>query len=152
MERKEFIQLFGMGAAAILATGCLGGCSGSKDDNPTPAPGTGGGPTGPAGVDFTLDLTEPANAALNDPQKGYVYGASNAVIVAKLTDGSYIAVQAPCTHEGTTIVFEASSSMFRCPNHGSMFTANGTVANGPAARALKKYTVSRTGNTLRVTG
>ncbi|UOQ73875.1 QcrA and Rieske domain-containing protein [Hymenobacter cellulosilyticus] len=150
MERKEFIQLFGLGAAAVLATGCLGGCSGSKDDNPAPAPGQ-GGPTGSTGVDFTLDLTEPANAALNDPQKGYVYGANSAVIVARLTDGSYIAVQAPCTHEGTTLVFQASSSMFRCPNHGSLFNPNGTVANGPAERALKKYTVTQTGNTLRVT-
>ncbi|TGE26196.1 QcrA and Rieske domain-containing protein [Hymenobacter metallicola] len=151
MDRKEFIQLFGFGAAAVLATGCLGGCSSSKDSDPAPG-GNGGGGSGTTDVDFTLDLTDPANAALNDPARGFVYGASNKVIVAKLTNGNYIAVQAPCTHEGFTIVFEASVESFRCPSHGSMFNSDGTVANGPASRALKKYTVTRTGNSLRITG
>ncbi|MCB2378914.1 Rieske (2Fe-2S) protein [Hymenobacter sp. BT635] len=149
MERKEFIQLFGLGAAAVLATGCLGGCSGGSDDDPAPAP-TGG--TGATGVDFTLDLTDPANAPLNDPAVGFVYGAARRVIVARLTNGSYIAVQAPCTHEGFTIVFQAGANSFMCPNHGSMFNSDGTVAAGPATRALKKYTVTQTGNSLRVTG
>ncbi|TGE20270.1 Rieske (2Fe-2S) protein [Hymenobacter aquaticus] len=148
MERKEFIQLFGMGAVAVLATGCLGGCS-SKGGDPAPDNGGTGGATG---VDFTLDLTDPANADLNNPAIGYVYGASRRVIVAKLTDGTYIAVQAPCTHEGFTIVYQASASNFLCPNHGSLFNSDGTVAGGPATRALKKYTVTQTGNTLRVTG
>ncbi|RYU83833.1 QcrA and Rieske domain-containing protein [Hymenobacter persicinus] len=146
MERKEFIQLFGMGAAAVLATGCLGSCSSSKGSDPAPD-----ATNGPASVDFTLDLTAPDNAALNDPARGYVYGAGGQVIVAKTTAGGYLAVQAPCTHEGTRIQFQPSQGNFLCPNHGSLFNADGTVANGPAARALKKYTVTQTGTTLRIT-
>ncbi|SHI29446.1 cytochrome b6-f complex iron-sulfur subunit [Hymenobacter daecheongensis DSM 21074] len=148
MERKEFIHLFGLGAAAVLTTGCLGGCSGSKGDDPTPGSS---GPTGATSVDFTLDLTAPANADLQDPAKGYVYGAGGQVIVAKTTAGTYLAVQAPCTHQGTAILFQPGQGNFFCPNHGSQFNADGTVANGPAARPLKKYTVTQTGNSLRVT-
>ena len=148
MERKEFIQLFGLVAVSVL-TGCLGGCS--KDDGgsaPAPTPPTGGGS---AAIDFTLDLTAPANAPLNDPAVGYVYGAGNRVIVAKTTAGGYIAVAAPCTHQGTTVVFQRANNVFFCPNHGSNFNSDGTVANGPATAALKRYTVAQTSNLLRVT-
>lgn len=145
MERKEFIQLFGLGAISVLAGGCLGGCS--KDDNGnTPAPNP------PSGVDFTLDLTAPTSAPLNDPAVGYVYGANNQVIVAKTKAGGYIAVAAPCPHQGTRVVFQPNNNLFFCPNHASRFNNDGTVINGPATSALKKYTVTQTGSSLRVTG
>ncbi|TYZ07075.1 Rieske (2Fe-2S) protein [Hymenobacter lutimineralis] len=147
MERKEFIQLFGLGAVALLSGGCLGGCSSDKEDV-TPGPGTTPGPTK---IDFTLDLSAAANAALQDPAIGYVYGADGQVIVAKTTADTYLAVQAPCTHQGTPVAFFPAQNLFICPNHGSAFKPDGTVSNGPAARALTKYTVTQTGNTLRVT-
>ncbi|GAA4000793.1 Rieske (2Fe-2S) protein [Hymenobacter fastidiosus] len=148
MERKEFIQLFGLGAAAILTTGCLGGCSSTKGDDPTPGGGT---PPTPAAVDFTLDLGAPANAALNNPALGYVYNASGQVIVAKTKAGGYLAVQAPCTHQGVKVEFQPNEGNFLCPLHGSRFNADGTVVNGPAITALKQYTATQTGNSLRVT-
>ncbi|MCR5887641.1 Rieske (2Fe-2S) protein [Hymenobacter sp. J193] len=146
MERKEFIQLFGLGAVALLSGGCLGGCSSDKEDvkpTPTPTPGK---------TDFTLDLTAAANAPLQDPAVGYVYSADGQVIVARTTAGAYVAVQAPCTHQGATIAFFPAQNMFVCPSHGSTFQSDGTVSNGPAARALAKYTVTQTGNSLRITG
>ncbi|GAA3952621.1 Rieske (2Fe-2S) protein [Hymenobacter algoricola] len=145
MERKEFIHLFGMGAAAVLASGCLGGCA-SKDPDPAPGP-----PPVVTQVDFTLDLMAPENAALHDPARGYVYGANKQVIVVKTAAGGYAALQAPCPHQGTTIVFESGPSQFVCPNHGSVFTLDGTVVTGPANRALRRYTATQTGNLLRVT-
>lgn len=149
MERKEFIQLFGLGAISVLAGSCLGGCS-SDDNGGTPAPA----PTPPAAgsIDFTLDLTAPANAALNDAAVGYVYGASNQVIVAKTTAGSYLAVAAPCTHQGTQVVFQRANNLFFCPNHSSRFNPDGTVINGPAAASLTRYTATQIGTSLRVTG
>ncbi|HLK97563.1 MAG TPA: Rieske (2Fe-2S) protein [Hymenobacter sp.] len=144
MKRNEFIQLFGLGAVSVLAGGCLGGCS--KDDN------DGSTPTPTSSVDFTLDLTAAANAPLNDPAVGYVYGANGQVIVAKTTAGGFIAVAAPCTHQGTRVVFQAANTLFFCPTHSSRFNPDGTVVNGPAGAALKRYTVTQTGNSLRVTG
>jgi len=146
MKRQEFIHLFGFGAAMVLS-GCLGSCA-SKTDDPKPAPGPG---PGTGAIDFTLDLAAPANARLNDPALGYVYGANGQVIVAKTVAGTYVALAAACTHQGTTVVFQTSSDGFYCPGHGSLFTNGGAVVIGPAAVALRKYTVTQTGMLLRIT-
>ncbi|WP_035563068.1 ubiquinol-cytochrome c reductase iron-sulfur subunit [Hymenobacter sp. IS2118] len=147
MKRNEFLQLFGFGAT-LLVSGCLGSC-GSKTDNPQPGPGP--TPT-PGTVDFTIDVTAPANARLNDPAFGYVYGADNGVIVAKTATGSYVALAAACTHQGTTVSFQPAVNNFFCPNHGSRFSTSGTALNGPASTPLKVYTLVQTGNMLRITG
>jgi cytochrome b6-f complex iron-sulfur subunit len=140
INRKEFLQLFGTGAVALLATACLGGCSTSSD----PVPGA-------TSVDVTLDLTSTAAADLNDANIGYVYVASRAVIVAKTTAGTYIAVQAPCTHEGVSVTYNKAAARFVCPRHNSQFADSGTVLSGVAPNSLKKYTVVQTGNSLRIT-
>ncbi|MBT9394609.1 Rieske (2Fe-2S) protein [Hymenobacter sp. NST-14] len=141
MDRKDFLQLFVLGTAAA-ATGCLGGCSSeSKANDPTP-PAT--------GVDFTLDLTAPANAQLA-AGTGFVYGASNRVLVAK-TNGTYVALQASCTHEGVTLSFDSATSRVVCPRHGGTYSSTGAVLAGPPPAALKQYTVVQTGNLLRITG
>ncbi len=147
MKRDEFLHLFGFGAT-LLVSGCLGGC-GSKTDNPQPGPGT---TPAPGSIDFTIDLAAPANARLNDPAFGYVYGAGNKVIVAKTASGSYVALAASCTHQGTTVEFQSGPNNFFCPNHGSRFSTNGNALNGPASSPLQVYTVVQTGNTLRITG
>ena len=145
MKRDEFLHLFGFGAAMLL-TGCLGSCAGKSDDA-KPGPGTSPGP-----IDFTLDVTDPANARLNDPAFGYVYGAAGRVIVAKTTAGGYVALSAACTHQGTLVQFQSGSSQFQCPTHGSVFNLNGGVSMGPASSALQSYSVVQTGNVLRIKG
>ena len=142
MNRKDFLQLFGRGAAALVATACLGGC-GSKGSDPVP---------GVAGVDFTLDLSAASSAPLNDPAKGYVYNATRDVIVAKLAAGGYVALQAPCPHQGTSVYFSQSQNQFVCPNHFAIFQTDGAVVSGPAPRGLKQFAVVQTGTSLRVTG
>ena len=148
MKRHEFIHLFGFGAAMVLS-GCLGSCS-SKTGDSTPAPAPTAG-SGSNSLDFTLDLADPANARLNDPAFGYVYGGGGRVIVAKTTAGGYVALAAACTHQGTPVQFQSGSDGFICPNHGSQFSTSGAVLNGPAAAPLRAYTVVQTGTKLRVT-
>lgn len=142
MDRKEFLQLFGMGATALLASACLGGC-GSKGSDPIP---------GAANVDFTVDLAASSSADLNNASKGYIYGANRAVIVAKTAAGSYLAFQAPCPHEGTSVYFAQGQNHFVCPNHNAVFNVSGGVVSGPVSKALKQYTVTQTGSTLHITG
>lgn len=146
MKRDEFLQLFGFGATMVL-TGCLGSC-GSKTEDPQPGSGSGPGPV--QSVDFTIDITDPANAPLNNPALGYVYGASGRVIVAKTNAGSYIAVAAPCTHQGVAVEFQPTPNNFFCPRHGSRFSTSGAVLDGPATAPLRAYTVTQNGNELRV--
>ncbi len=142
MNRQEFLQLFGLGATALVASACLGGC-GRKGSDPVP---------GASGVDFTVDLAAASSAPLNDAAKGYIYNATRDVIVAKTTAGAYVALQAPCPHEGTSVYFAPGQSQFVCPNHNAVFDLAGTVLSGPAPRALKQYAVAQTGTTLRITG
>ena len=136
MDRKEFLSMLGFSAGGLLLASCMGGC---KKDS---------GTTG-ATVDFTLDLTQPANAALTTAG-GFVY--SNGVIVAKTNSGSIIAVSSACTHEGTNVQYQASASRFHCPNHGANFSESGSVTQGPATTNLKQYSVTVSGNIVSVKG
>jgi cytochrome b6-f complex iron-sulfur subunit len=137
MTRKEFLSLMGMGTAGVAIASCLGGCSKNVSS----------GTTAPSNVDFTLDLTQSANAALLT-NGGYIY--KNGVIVARTLAGAYIAVQQLCTHETVAITYQPNSHRFYCDGHGATFSENGTVTGGSAPRALKTYNPSLTANSLRV--
>jgi cytochrome b6-f complex iron-sulfur subunit len=136
MNRKEFLSTLGLGAAAVACSYCLNGCS--PLNNPI---------TAPTNVDFTLDLTTPANAALKT-NGGYLY--SEGIIIARTVSGTYVAVSQLCTHAGGTVQYVSSANSFYCPNHGSSFATNGSVINGPATSSLTAYHTSLTGTSLRV--
>lgn len=139
MDRKRFLSSLGLSAGTIFIASCLGGCSKAAVDN------GGAAPT----VDFTLDLSQPANAALNTPG-GYLY--ANGVIVAKTLSGSIIAVSQACTHQGVTVQYVSNNNSFYCPSHAANFSSTGAVTGGPANSPLKQYTVTVTGNTVRING
>lgn len=140
MDRKEFLAQLGLTSAAIFVGTCMGGCS--KDD--------GGGsnvPPAPTGVDFTINLSDSANAALANPG-GYIYRSG--IIVARTLSDQYIAVSQACTHQGTTVVFEGGNNRFYCGAHGSTFSTTGSVTGGPAGAPLTKYNTALSGSNLRV--
>ena len=135
MDRKEFLTAvgLGMGSFALMCAGC------SKS--------VASGTAAPSGVDFTIDLSQVANAALQT-NGGYVYNSG--VIVARTLAGSYIAVQQSCTHENFSIVYQGSRQRFYCDGHGATFSESGTVEGGPAPRSLQTYKTSLNGTLLRV--
>ena len=139
MDRKEFLASIGLSAASFAIINCLG-CSKSSDSSSS------GTVNGPTGIDFTLDLSSSANAALLT-NGGYL--VSNGVIVARTTAGAYIAVQHSCTHESYGLVYQGNNSQFYCANHGATFSNTGAVTNGPANRALTTYNTTLTGTSLR---
>lgn len=145
MNRKDFIQLFGFGATALLASACLGGC-GSKSNDPSTVV------AGASSVDFTVDLSAGSSAPLNNAAVGYIYNSTRDVIVAKTTAGDYVALQAPCPHQGTSVYFSQNQNRFICPNHNAVFDVGGAVVSGPSPRDLKRYTIVQTGTMLRITG
>ena len=128
--------MLGLGAAGLACSYCFNGCK--PLDNPV---------TAPTNVDFTLDLTSAANAALNK-DGGYLY--QGGVIVARTVSGTYVAVSQTCTHAGGTVEYIPSTNHFYCPNHGSNFATNGSVVNGPATSPLAQYTTVLSGTSLRV--
>ncbi|MBL7849942.1 MAG: Rieske 2Fe-2S domain-containing protein [Cyclobacteriaceae bacterium] len=142
MERNEFLRLLGTAGIAVCAGCSLESCSSSSDPAPSGNPG-------PSGIDFTLDLTAPANTALNS-DGGFVYNSGVIVVCLSASLKVYTAVSQACTHQGTTIGFDAANGNFLCPAHGSRFSTNGAVVNGPAATSLRKFNTSLTGTNLRV--
>jgi cytochrome b6-f complex iron-sulfur subunit len=165
MERKEFLNLVGISVGAIILQNCMSGCSKTADPAPavTPPvtpPTTGTGTPAVSGltgnnslakgkIDFSADLTKSDFETLKTNGKALVSGD---VIIARTKTGDFIVVEKACTHEGTTIDFVSDTTTFKCPNHGSVFDASGSVSVGPAAKALKKYntTFDATNNILKV--
>lgn len=133
MTRKDFISQVGKSAALLLVPSCITGLSSCKKKNTTPRT-----------IDFTLDistgpLSSNGGALVND-----------GVIVARTKTGDIIAIDATCTHEGTTINYVSSNNSFHCPNHGANYDANGNVTTGPALSSLTSYHTSLSGNSLHV--
>ncbi|HVN48684.1 MAG TPA: Rieske (2Fe-2S) protein [Bacteroidota bacterium] len=137
MDRKEFLALLGTGTAVVLCSAFLKAC---KPLDQITSPST--------NVDFTLDLTAPANNALKNIG-GYIYNDN--IIIAHVNDGSYVAVSSICTHQGGTVAYQTNGNEFHCPNHGSNFATNGSVINGPANSPLVTYKTSLNGTQLRIT-
>jgi cytochrome b6-f complex iron-sulfur subunit len=136
MERKEFLQkTFAMCGLALIPAGVIESCS-----KPSTA--------GPSNVNFTLDLTNPANSGLNIVG-GYV--VANGVIVIRYSSGEFEALSATCTHAACTVGYTASSLEIVCPCHGGTYSpTTGAVLAGPPPSPLTKYTVTQVGSTLTV--
>ncbi len=69
---------------------------------------------------------------------------SHGVWIARGTkeDAEHIrAFDASCTHLGCRVMWDEAGRRFRCPCHGSQFSAEGAVLSGPATRPLKQYAV-----------
>jgi cytochrome b6-f complex iron-sulfur subunit len=104
--------------------------------------------SGPTNVDFTLDLTNSANTALNTVGGAVI---ANGVIVIRKSSTSFVAFSSTCTHEGCTVGYNASSTNIVCPCHNGTFSSsNGSVISGPPPSALSSYTATLNGNTLTV--
>jgi cytochrome b6-f complex iron-sulfur subunit len=133
MTREEFLKLMGFGTLAAASLYCFGGCT--------------SGSTTPDNVDFTIDISQSPNDDLQEVGK---YLIKNGVIIAHVAQGSYIAVSAACTHEGTNIEYKSAQNIFHCPNHDSEFKTDGSVQKGPAKKSLTQYNVTVNGNIIRV--
>jgi cytochrome b6-f complex iron-sulfur subunit len=133
VERKAFLKFLAAGAAAGTVANYLSSCS-KTDDAPT--------------VDFTIDLSQPANSNLLQPGGSLI---KQQVIVIN-NNGSYLALSDICTHEGCSLAYNNSAKKLNCPCHGATFTLTGDVLSGPANRSLKQYNVTLNGNVLRING
>ena len=140
MNRKQFLSsacaLCGLGVVGSLAV--LESCKKSSTHTPQ-------GPT----VNFTLDISQPANTALNSVG-GSV--ATQGVVIARTGGSTWACVAQACTHQGCNIGYNSNAIRFDCPCHGATFDTNGNGVNGPSEIPVKKYAVTQNGNILTVKG
>lgn len=138
MERRDFLNNMGQLSVFVCAGGLLAACSKSSS---TPSVGGNG----------TTLITADLNAQLASVGSSII---KNDVIVIRIADGndasSFHALGLTCTHMGCTVNWDSSGDKFKCPCHGSEYDDGGNVIQGPATKALKKYTVTVSGNTLTV--
>ena len=138
MDRRTFIKT----SCAICGVGAVGAAltlESCKKKTTTPQ--------GPS-VNFSLDLSQSANQGLTYP--GGSLPSNGVVIVNQGT--SYTAVAQKCTHQGCSVAYDLAGNNFVCPCHNGTYDINGKVVSGPPPAPLKTYTVTRTGNTLKVSG
>jgi cytochrome b6-f complex iron-sulfur subunit len=132
MERREFLEKLGVGAAFVLTASCLQSC---KQEAATP-------------VDFTLNLDDAVNASLKTNGN---YIVTNNVVVAKGTDGKYYAATVVCSHEDKKqVIYNKTSNHYECTAHGAHFDLTGKGLNSNGSKGLAIYQTALTGTSLRV--
>jgi cytochrome b6-f complex iron-sulfur subunit len=86
----------------------------------------------------------PPQVFVLDELSAYPLGSTTSVADGRAfivhDEGGLYAINATCTHLGCLV--KQSSAGFACPCHGSQFTANGMVTNGPATQSLNYSALS----------
>lgn len=148
---------------AVLAGACLG-CAGvlvgcSSDDEPSAGPAEAPEssaptqPEAPAGEAPSQSPSPEQEAgaspvvALADVPVGgavVVETAGGPLVVTQPAAGTVEAYSAQCTHQQVTVVVNGQELI--CPRHGSRFTFDGEVTQGPAGTPLAKVDVAVEGD------
>jgi thiosulfate dehydrogenase [quinone] large subunit len=150
-------------ASQADGTATTGGDGGVADTSPNPsAPGsastpgstapstTGAGAT--AGPFVAQGLTVASIATVDKKGAARIkipmdapapYAAGDPGIIVKLPDGTYVAYDATCTHEGCRVGWDARDGVLLCPCHGAAFdaTAHGAVLGGPTNTPLTELPI-----------
>jgi len=135
VDRKEFLEKIGIGAAFALTATCMGSCT--KDTSPPPQD-----------IDFVIDLREDRFAVLSN-LGGFV--RENDVVIARSVSGNYLAATVLCSHEpNKRIEYRSQDGVWHCPVHGAEYTEEGQGLNSFGANNLTVYQTSLDGDLLRV--
>ncbi|HCE58307.1 MAG TPA: hypothetical protein DER09_10870 [Prolixibacteraceae bacterium] len=143
MERRHFFRNFALGGSLLLTAPVLFNSCSTDDDNG----GDENNNNNNNNTGITVDLTSPDFANLKTVG-GFAYKGD--IIIIRSSETVYIALSKLCTHSQCTVTYNSSTQEIPCPCHGSKFTKEGAVVNGPATSPLKKYDVKLSGNTLTI--
>jgi Rieske Fe-S protein len=133
-------------AAGLAAAGAVAGCGSTA--TPAAVPGSAPTPEPAPATDVTAAPATAAGSAGTElgPASGVPVGGGTVyetleVVVTQPVAGRFEGLSAVCTHTGC-IVDKVADGLIECPCHGSRYHLDGTVANGPAPRALTPRPVS----------
>lgn len=137
IDRRQFVlhagRACGFLTVATIMQACSSGPSGSDSSNMLPV--VNGTVTGGL-ISVTI---APGSALDTVGGMALIQTSSTGSFLATRNDATTFSVlTATCTHEGCTIT-GSSGTTFVCPCHGSRYSTNGGVVNGPATRALRTF-------------
>lgn len=77
--------------------------------------------------------------------------AAKPILIFRNPDTNTIAAVNPtCTHQGCTVEFKADAKNLACPCHGSKFSLDGEVVEGPASKPLDQFEAKQENNLVLV--
>ena len=137
----------GAGAPAVATGHPSTAAAGADSAGAGAGAGTGAGTGTGAGAGGNANPAALAQTADIPVGGGVVLDAAKLVITQPKA-GTFKAFTAVCTHQGC-VVSDVTDGTINCPCHGSQFkVADGSVASGPASRALKAVGISVQGTDI----
>lgn len=83
-------------------------------------------------------VTGPEDQAGGAPDGAAAFREGSHLVGETLVDGRACRVSLVCPHMGGTLVWNEAETSWDCPLHGSRFSADGTLLEGPAVKDLKR--------------
>lgn len=151
------LAVVALAAASIAAPLRVAGLGRRADDTPSAEPSVAGSTTTPGTLSpsaapttgilvakvsdvartgafaFTVPFDAPAPLPAGDPG-----------VIVRLTDGTFVAFDALCTHEGCTVEWERADRFLHCPCHGAVFDPadRAAVLEGPTDQPLSALLIA----------
>jgi len=165
-ERRLFLQtslLAGIAAVVASLTGplqAIGIATGQPGPSPSPSPAptatlpsgssippstAPGGSSGGLGIGQVAEVQRAGSAAFTIPfDAPSPLPAGDPGVIVQLTDGSFVAFDAVCTHAGCTVEFDKPDLLLVCPCHSAVFDPahDAAVLQGPTSIPLTKLPIS----------
>lgn len=141
VTRKAVLTGAGVGVAAVALAACSSGSSSDAGTSSSSgsAESSGSASSGSAGTGEAL--TKTADVPVGS---GVIVGKT---VVTQPTAGDFKAFSAVCTHSGC-LVNKIADGTIDCPCHGSKFSLDGAVVDGPAKKPLEPVSVRVQGDSI----
>ena len=157
-DRRKFLkQMGGIATMSMFGLSFFTSCSSEEDPQPDnnstgdSDPDTSDGSGADNGISIngnviTIDLTVVEELQSSG---GWILILDAQILV--VNDGQIKALTSVCTHSNCDRNWELNNGNFVCTCHGSVFSTDGDVINGPANRALNKFTVETNNDIVTIT-
>lgn len=78
-------------------------------------------------------------------------GAAGALLLVRVDDKTIAANTIACTHQACDVEYDKAKKNLSCPCHGSRFSLDGKVVNGPAGKPLTHFNAVIAGESVFLT-